>query len=139
HNFQSLRVVDRLEQRYPEYDGLNLTFETREGILKHCSARRARDLEDDDPDGVGARFLNRTRPSLEAQVCNVADEIAYNAHDIDDGVRSGLLTEEQLLDLPVWRAHHRQSLSEHSSLDGRRRLYDILRRILSAQVHDVVQ
>ena len=91
HNLQSLRVVDRLEERYPAHDGLNLTFETREGILKHCSRRNAQLLEQSEPGGVGRRFLDRTQPSLEAQLCNLADAVAYNAHDIDDGVRSGLI------------------------------------------------
>ena len=91
HNLQSLRVVDRLEERYPAYDGLNLCFETREGILKHCSRTNAEHLERLEPNGVARRFLDRTSPSLEAQLTNLADEIAYNAHDIDDGVRSGLL------------------------------------------------
>src|SRR5687767_7756538 len=95
HNLQSLRVVDALEERYPEFDGLNLCFETREGILKHCSRVNAERLERAEPGGVGHRFLARTQPSLEAQLCNLADEIAYNAHDIDDGVRSGLITLEQ--------------------------------------------
>ena len=86
HNLQSLRVVDELEARYPDYDGLNLCFETREGILKHCSQRNAQALELREPGGVAARFIARTQPSLEAQLCNLADAIAYNAHDIDDGV-----------------------------------------------------
>ena len=88
HNLQSLRVVDELEERYPEHDGLNLSFETREGILKHCSRRNAELLEAREPAGLGRRFLDGTQPGLEAQLCNLADEIAYNAHDIDDGVRS---------------------------------------------------
>ncbi len=92
HNLQSLRVVDRLEERYPSFDGLNLTFETREGILKHCSRADAERLALVDATGVAQRFLEGGSPSLEAQLCNLADEIAYNAHDIDDGVRSGLLT-----------------------------------------------
>jgi dGTPase len=138
HNFQSLRVVDRLEERYPEHDGLNLCFETREGILKHCSRRRALALEVDEPGGVGRRFLDRTQPSLEAQLCNLADEMAYNAHDIDDGVRSGLLEHEQLLDLPLLRRFHDESLAQHPGLAGRRLLYESLRRMLSHQVHDVI-
>jgi dGTPase len=138
HNFQSLRVVDILEERYPDHDGLNLTFETREGILKHCSRRNALALEAREPGGVGRRFLDRTQPSLEALVCNLADEIAYNAHDIDDGVRSGLLVYEQLLDLSFWRRFHDEALSEHSGLSGRRLLYETTRRMLSAQVHDVI-
>jgi dGTPase len=106
HNLQSLRVVDALEHRYPEHDGLNLTFETREGILKHCSLAHAQRIEAREPGGVGRRFLDRTQPSLEAQLANLADEIAYNAHDIDDGVRSGLLTLEQLAAVPLF-AHRR--------------------------------
>ena len=138
HNFQSLRVVDTLEQRYPAFDGLNLTFETREGILKHCSRRRARELEAAEPGGVGRRFIDATQPGLEAQLCNLADEIAYNTHDIDDGVRSGLLVHEQLLALPLFLRFHREALAEHPGLAGTRLLYDVLRRMLSAQVYDVI-
>jgi dGTPase len=138
HNFQSLRVVDVLEERYPGFDGLNLTFETREGILKHCSRRNAEALERAEPGGVGERFLIGERPSLEAQVCNLADEIAYNAHDIDDGVRSGLLEHEQLLALPLFLRFHRETLAEHPALDGRRLLFEIVRRMLSAQVYDLI-
>ena len=94
-------VVDLLEERYAEFDGLNLSFETREGILKHCSRRDAQGLEAAEPGGVGRRFLDGTEPSLEARLTNLADEIAYNAHDIDDGVRSGLLTLEQLDEVPM--------------------------------------
>src|SRR3569623_1735923 len=101
HNLQSLRVVDALEERYPDFDGMNLCFETREGILKHCSRANAEKLEAQEPGGVGRRFLDRTQPSLEAQLCNLADEIAYNAHDIDDGVRSGLITIEQVAQVPL--------------------------------------
>ena len=138
HNFQSLRVVDLLEERYPAYDGLNLTFETREGILKHCSKRHAEALEADEPGGVGQRFINRTQPSLEAQVCNLADEIAYNAHDIDDGVRSGLLAHEQMLALPMFERFHREVLQAYPALAGRRLLYETIRHMLSAQVYDVI-
>jgi dGTPase len=138
HNFQSLRVVDVLEERYPAFDGLNLTFETREGILKHCSVRHARELEVDEPCGVGSRFLDGMMPSLEAQVCNLADEIAYNTHDIDDGVRSGLLVYEQLLDLPLFARFHRDSIAAFPSLAGRRLLLETLRRMLSAQVDDLI-
>jgi dGTPase len=138
HNLQSLRVVDLLEERYPAFDGLNLTFETREGILKHCSAKNARAIEDAEPGGVGRRFLDRTQPSLEAQVCNLADEIAYNTHDIDDGVRSGLLAYEQLLALPLFLRFHHETLQEFPGVAGRRLLYDSLRRMLSAQVYDVI-
>ncbi len=138
HNFQSLRVVDTLEERYPAHDGLNLTFETREGILKRCSRSRAAALEAFEPGGVGRRFLDRTQPSLEAQVCNLADEIAYNSHDIDDGVRSGLLVYEQLLELPLFQRFHQDSLHAYPGLDGRRLLYETLRRMLSAQVYDLI-
>ena len=138
HNLQSLRVVDVLEERYAAFDGLNLTFETREGILKHCSRRNAEALERAEPGGVGRRFLMRTRPGLEAQVCNLADEIAYNAHDIDDGVRSGLIEHEQLLALPLFARFHAEVLRESPALVGRRVLYETIRRMLSAQVYDVI-
>lgn len=138
HNLQSLRVVDTLEERYPDFDGLNLTFETREGILKHCSRANAEKLEAADPGGVGRRFIDRTQPGLEAQLCNLADEIAYNAHDIDDGVRSGLLTLEQLEDVELFESFRREALSAHPQLQGRRVLYETIRRMLSAQVYDVI-
>ncbi|MEP7296030.1 MAG: deoxyguanosinetriphosphate triphosphohydrolase [Burkholderiales bacterium] len=138
HNFQSLRVVDVLEERYAAFDGLNLTFETREGILKHCSRRHAEELERQEPGGVGRRFLAHSRPSLEAQVCDIADEIAYNAHDIDDGVRSGLIEYEQLLALTLFERFHSEALRERPSLDGKRLLYETIRRMLSAQVYDVI-
>ena len=138
HNFQSLRVIDVLEERYPTFDGLNLTFETREGVLKHCSGRRAREIEAVEPGGVGQRFIARTHPSLEAQVCNLADEIAYNTHDIDDGVRSGLLVYEQLLALPLFARFHGEALAAVPQLEGRRLLYDSLRRMLSEQVYDLI-
>jgi dGTPase len=139
HNYQSLRVVDVLERRYPYHDGLNLTFESREGILKHCSRRHALELESIEPGGVGSRFIRGTQPSLEAQICNLADEIAYNAHDIDDGVRSGLLVYEQLLELPLWKRVHAEALTEFPSLVGQRLLYETIRRVLSMQVHDVIE
>lgn len=142
HNLQSLRVVDQLEERYPQFDGLNLTFETREGILKHCSRANAQALEAVEPGGVGRRFLDRSQPSLEAQLCNLADEIAYNAHDIDDGVRSGLITLDQLRAVPLFDDLCRQTLQEYPHLggaaQGRRLLYETIRRMLSAQVYDVI-
>jgi dGTPase len=138
HNFQSLRVVDALEERYPAFDGLNLCFETREGILKHCSRANAEKLEEQEPGGVGRRFLDRTQPSLEAQLCNLADEIAYNAHDIDDGVRSGLITLEQVAEVSLFGEHHRDAMREHAHLQGRRLLYEAIRRMLSAQVYDAI-
>jgi dGTPase len=138
HNMQSLRVVDTLEERYPVFNGLNLCFETREGILKHCSRANAQWLEAREPQGVGARFLDGTSPSLEAQLANLADEIAYNAHDIDDGVRSGLLTLDQLEAVPLFDRFRRQALAEHPHLVGRRLLFEAIRRMLSAQVYDVI-
>jgi len=142
HNLQSLRVVDHLEERYPDYDGLNLTFETREGILKHCPRRQAQALERAEPGGVGRRFLDHQQPSLEAQLCNLADEIAYNAHDIDDGVRSGLITLEQLQEVTLFEQFRLQTLAQHPQLEdarqGRRLLYESIRRMLSSQVYDVI-
>ncbi len=138
HNLQSLRVVDHLEERYPAFDGLNLTFETREGVLKHCARRHAEIINAQEPGGVAARFLNGTQPSLEAQLCNLADAIAYNAHDIDDGVRSGLLTLEQLQDVSLFARYHAQTLAEYPQLQGRRVLYETIRRMLSDQVYDVI-
>ena len=140
HNLQSLRVVDKLEERYPAFDGLNLSFETREGVLKHCSRANAEHLELTEPGGVGRRFIDRTQPSLEAQLCNLADAIAYNAHDIDDGVRSGLICTRQLLEVELFAHYHQQALDEHPALahKPRRLLYETIRRMLSDQVYDVI-
>ena len=145
HNLQSLRVVDSLEERYPTYNGLNLTFETREGILKHCSRRNARQIEAREPGGVAQRFIDQQgaqepwrQPSLEAQLANLADEIAYNAHDIDDGVRSGLLTLEQLQEVDLFKQHCADALAQHPTLKGRRLLFEAIRLMLSAQVYDVM-
>ncbi len=148
HNLQSLRVVDQLEERYPDFDGLNLCFETREGILKHCSRTNAAAIEQREPayadgqGGVGARFLQRLRPSLEAQLCNLADEIAYNAHDIDDGVRSGLITFAQAQSVPLFADFAAQALAAHPALgeahNARRWLYETIRLMLSHQVYDLI-
>jgi dGTPase len=138
HNLQSLRVVDALEERYPAFDGLNLCFETREGILKHCSVANARRLMAQDPSGVARRFIEGGSPSLEAQLCNLADEIAYNAHDIDDGVRSGLLTLQQLEEVPLFDRYRRRALAAHPQLTGRRLLFESIRLMLSDQVYDVI-
>ena len=140
HNLQSLRVVDQLEERYPAFDGLNLSFETREGVLKHCSRANAEQLERAEPGGVARRFIDRTQPSLEAQLGNLADAIAYNAHDIDDGVRSGLITVAQLLEVKLFAYYHQQTLAEHPGLSTkpRRLLYETIRRMLSDQVYDVI-
>lgn len=135
HNLQSLRIVDHIEERYAKFNGLNLCFETREGILKHCSLKHARLLGD-----VGQRFLDRTQPSLEAQITNIADEIAYNHHDIDDGLRSGLITLEQLLEIPVFATHYEQVLIKYPQLkdmaSGRKRL---IPEVLSAMIHSFVE
>jgi dGTPase len=141
HNLQSLRVVDDLEERYPQYNGMNLSFETREGILKHCSRANAKRLELLEPNGVAERFLENSicrSPSLEAQLCNLADNIAYNAHDIDDGVRSGLLSLDQLSDCSLFETYRLETLSQYPQLTGRRLLFEAIRRMLSAQVYDVI-
>ncbi len=138
HNLQSLRVVDFLEERYASYDGLNLTFETREGILKHCSLAHARQLEAMEPGGVGSRFILREQPSLEAQLCNLSDEIAYNAHDIDDGVRSGLLSMEQLQSVPLVAHYSQETLKRFPHVKDRRWLFETIRLMLSDQVYDVI-
>ena len=134
HNLQSLRVVDALEQRYGAFDGLNLTFETREGILKHCSVANARKLGD-----VGERFIEKTQPSLEAQIANLADEIAYNNHDIDDGLRSGLLLPEQLGEIDFYARHRRQVEAEFPGISGRRAIHETIRRMINALVVDLIQ
>ncbi|BAL94167.1 deoxyguanosinetriphosphate triphosphohydrolase [Rubrivivax gelatinosus] len=141
HNLQSLRVVDKLEQRYPEFDGLNLSFETREGILKHCSRHNAELMCAAEPDGPARRFLDGTQPSLEAQIVNLADEVAYNAHDVDDGVRSGLITMEQLDGLALYARFRDEALAAHPKLlamPPRRLLFETLRRMLSALVYDLI-
>ena len=137
HNLQSLRVVDKLEARYAAFDGLNLTFETREGILKHCTRQHAQRLVETDPDGPAARFLHGGQASLEAQLVNLADELAYSAHDVDDGVRSGLIALEQLHEVQVLAQGHAAVLAEHPGLGDRRALFETLRRMLSAQIGDL--
>lgn len=133
HNLQSLRIVDRLEERYATFDGLNLMFETREGILKHCSPARARELGE-----LGRRFLDDRRPSLEAQICNLADEIAYNNHDVDDGLRSGLITLEQLEAVSLFARHATEVDRAFPRLPGRRRVHETIRRMIDAQVTDLL-
>jgi len=132
HNLQSLRVVDELEERYAAFDGLNLCFETREGILKHCSPENARRLG-----ALGERFLLRRQPSVEAQVANLADEIAYNNHDIDDGLRSGLLSLAQLDEVPVFARHARAVLAGHPGIGERRMIHETVRRMINALVVDL--
>jgi dGTPase len=133
HNMQSLRVVDELEEHYAEFNGLNLSFECREGILKHCSYNNAVLLGD-----VGERFINRKQPGLEAQLANFADEIAYNNHDVDDGIRAGLITVEQLLEVPLFCEYHREVLGTYPDLGGRRLVYEILRRMINRLVSDLI-
>lgn len=134
HNLQSLRVVDHLEEHYGAFDGLNLTFETREGILKHCSLNNARQLGD-----LGRRFIERSQPSLEAQLTNLADEIAYNNHDIDDGLRSGLITMAQMEEVELFARLHREVEVRYPGLPGRRALYETIRLMITAMTADLVE
>ncbi len=134
HNLQSLRVVDTLEQRYGAFDGLNLTYETREGILKHCSLPNAQQLGD-----VGRRFIEKKQPGLEAQLTNLADEIAYNNHDIDDGLRSGLLTVEQLGEVTLYARHRAEVEQLFPGISGRRAINETVRRMINALVTDLIQ
>jgi dGTPase len=133
HNLQSLRVVDVLEERYAAFDGLNLCFETREGILKHCSPQHAATLG-----AVGERFLNDHRPSLEAQLANLADEIAYNNHDVDDGLRSGLLTLEQLASVRLFARHLNEVRAAYPQLAERRLVHETVRRMINTLVTDLI-
>ncbi|MFZ2525140.1 MAG: deoxyguanosinetriphosphate triphosphohydrolase [Candidatus Ferrigenium altingense] len=134
HNLQSLRVVDLLEERYAAFDGLNLCFETREGILKHCSADNAAQLGQ-----LGERFLQNRRPSLEAQIANLADEIAYNNHDVDDGLRSGLITLEQLATVPLVATHLHEVRRAYPDLPERRVVHETVRRMINTLVSDLIQ
>ncbi len=134
HNLQSLRVVDELEQRYADFEGLNLTFEAREGILKHCSPRNAGRLGE-----LGARFLQGRQPSLEAQITNLADEIAYNNHDVDDGLRSGLIELAQLEEIALFRRHLDEVRARHPALAGRRLVNETVRRMINTLVVDLVE
>ena len=134
HNLQSLRVVDELEAKYADFPGLNLTFETREGILKHCSTRNARELGD-----VGERFLNRQQPSLEAQLVNIADAIAYNNHDVDDGYRAELLSLEQLREQSLFGQHADAVQAAYPTLDDRRLIYETIRRMIGHVVNDLIE
>ena len=133
HNLQSLRVVDELEEHYGAYNGLNLMFETREGILKHCSLNNAKLLGP-----VALRFIDRTQPSLEAQLTNLADEIAYNSHDIDDGLRSGLITIDQLEQVEFFARLWRDVQQTFPGLSGRRAIYETLRRLITALADDLI-
>jgi len=134
HNLQSLRVVDELEAKYADFPGLNLTFETREGILKHCSPRNARALGD-----VGRRFLERRQPGLEAQIVNIADAIAYNNHDVDDGYRAGLISLEQLNQQRLFGDQHAEVRRRYPDLEDRRLIYEIIRRMIDTVVTDLIE
>ncbi|PWR00461.1 deoxyguanosinetriphosphate triphosphohydrolase [Leucothrix pacifica] len=134
HNLQSLRVVDHLETKYAEFPGLNLTFETREGLLKHCALKNAKELG-----SVAKRFLDKTQPSLEAQLTNISDQIAYNNHDIDDGIRSGLITVEQLRETDLFAVHYDQVKWKYPDLDENRSVHETIRRMIGEQVVDLVE
>ena len=134
HNLQSLRVVDDLEQHYGAFDGLNLTFETREGILKHCSLANARQLGT-----IGQRFIDKKQPGLEAQLANLADEIAYNNHDIDDGLRSGLLTLTQLGEVDFFARHQREAELAYPGITGRRAINETVRRMINTLIVDLIR
>ncbi|MDT8386666.1 MAG: deoxyguanosinetriphosphate triphosphohydrolase [Thiogranum sp.] len=134
HNLQSLRVVDELEEKYADFPGLNLTFETREGILKHCSRKNAEALGE-----IGERILEKLQPSLEAQLTNLADEIAYNSHDVDDGLRSGLIEVEQLVEIPLFLEQYTEVRDCYPRLSQRRVIHEVVRRLINCQVVDLVQ
>jgi len=133
HNLQSLRIVDELEERYAEFAGLNLCFETREGIIKHCSLDNARRIGD-----VGERFLTGQQATIEAQICNLADEIAYNNHDIDDGLRSGLLSLEQLAEVELFARYLGEVRRLHPALADRRLVHETVRRMINCLVSDLI-
>ncbi len=134
HNLQSLRTVDTLEERYADFPGLNLTYEAREGILKHCSLRNAENLGE-----IGQRFIHKTQPSLEAQLVNLADQIAYNNHDIDDGLRSGLIGIGQLGEIRMFADCHAEVLEKYPALNGRRLIHEIIRRMINNTIIDLVE
>jgi dGTPase len=134
HNLQSLRVVDELEERYAAFPGLNLTFEAREGILKHCSLNNARTLGE-----LGERFIHRRQPTLEAQIANLADEIAYNNHDLDDGLRAGLITLDELRQVPLFRRQYDAVLAAYPAISGRRLIHEIIRRMINYVVTDLIE
>ena len=134
HNLQSLRTVDELEERYADFPGLNLTFESREGILKHCSLSKAKELGD-----VGERFIKKQQPNLEAQAVNLADEIAYNNHDVDDGLRAGLISIEQLCEVKLFSDQYQTVIKRYPDLQGRRLIHEIIRRMINLLVVDLVE
>ena len=135
HNIQSLRIIDKLEKKYFGYDGLNLCFETREGVLKRCARKIAPKFG-----AVADRFVFGGQPSLEAQISNIADEIAYNHHDLDDGLRSELITIEEILDLKAAEnaATEVLSLKGPQLMEKSRVNSEIIRRMISSQIDDLV-
>ena len=133
HNLQSLRIVDKLELKYPEYSGLNLMFETREGILKHCSRKNAERLG-----SLGKRFIQRMQPSLEAQLANIADQIAYNNHDLDDGLRAGLINAKQLSEVELFDEKFANVSTKYPRLSERRKIYECIRSIINELVTDLI-
>jgi dGTPase len=134
HNLQSLRVVDELEERYAQFPGLNLTFECREGILKHCSLRNARELGE-----LGERFIHRRQPGLEAQIANLADEIAYNNHDVDDGIRAQLLDLASLREVRMFRRQYDAVMALYPDLGERRLVHETIRRMINYLVSDFIR
>ena len=133
HNLQSLRVVDKLEQKYAEFHGLNLMFETREGILKHCSVKNARMLGE-----VAQRFINKTQPSLEAQIVDLSDETAYSNHDVDDGLRYGLILFDELLDIKLFRDQYEKVADRYNDINNRQMIHEIIRRMINVMVVDLI-
>jgi len=133
HNLQSLRVVDKLEQKYAEFHGLNLMFETREGILKHCSVKNARMLGD-----VGQRFIDKTQPCLEAQLVDLSDETAYSNHDVDDGLRYGLISFDDLLEIKLFRDQYDKVAAIYKDINNRQMIHEIIRRMINVMVVDLI-
>jgi dGTPase len=133
HNQQSLRVVDKLEKKYAEFDGLNLMFETREGILKHCSVKQARTLGD-----VAQRFIGNTQASLEAQLVDLSDETAYSNHDVDDGLRYGLIAFDDLLEIKLFRDQYDKVTAKYSDINSRQMIHEVIRRMINVMVVDLI-
>jgi dGTPase len=134
HNIQSLRIVDKLEERYAKFDGLNLTYETREGILKHCGLTLAKSLGN-----VGERFLLNKKSSLEAQLANVVDELAYNYHDVDDGLRAGLISLDNLESISLISCEVKNIKFNYPKLDGRRLHKELIRNLIDRTIYDLIE
>lgn len=133
HNLQSLRIVDELEEKYADFNGLNLTYESREGILKHCSITNAKKLGD-----IGKRFIDKQQPGMEAQITNIADEIAYNNHDVDDGLRAGLISINQLREINLFKNQYEAVVNAYPNLPEKRATHEIIRRMINHQVTDFI-